>query len=125
MVIASTTLCALRWKNAIGQEQTRSVHAMTFTTVHVAWSLLDTSARALQEHHPALRDPRALEERGAVGGLGARRVVHRDERRRHRGGGGLFPRRSAIRARTDRRVLSAQSSRRRLSPPRESQARCR
>ena len=73
-------------------------------------------ARALQGHHPALRDARAVEERGAVGGLGARRVVHRDERRRHRAGGGLFPRRSAIRARTDRRVLSAQSSRRRLSP---------
>ena len=44
---ASTTLCALRWKNAARSRSRRGRScAMTFTTVHVAWSLLDTSTPA-------------------------------------------------------------------------------
>ena len=44
---ASTTLCALRWKNALRSRSRRGRScALTFTTVHVALSLLDTSTPA-------------------------------------------------------------------------------
>ena len=44
---ASTTLCALRWKNAARSRSRRGRScAITFTTVHVALSLLDTSTPA-------------------------------------------------------------------------------
>ena len=44
---ASTTLCALCWKNALRSRSRRGRScALTFTTVHVALSLLDTSTPA-------------------------------------------------------------------------------